>query len=169
MENLKSFKKFLQEQTYSGENVGLYVSVTLKDPEKVINNKIFDALRNLVTFEDPENLHCTIIYGKGYNPNIDEVKQLNKTFKPISGTIYDFDYWDGHDNIGYLVLKVSSDYLIDRHNKYKKLGVKPTFDYSPHITLAKNFKLTDEIKNAMSIRPNINIIFNKELIDDITE
>lgn len=129
---MKTFKQLLEtiDNDIRIKDEGLYSAVDLHpESHKLLNDF---TIRNFGK-DLPKDVHCTVMYStKSIDNNI--AKQFSKNL--YNGYAKKFEYWDGHDNAGYLVLKLESDDLSSEHKRLKENGCKPTFDsYSPHITI----------------------------------
>lgn len=103
---------------------------------------------------DLDELHSTLMYSRGHFPFDDRVD----TRLEHPATIVDIEHWDGHDNDGYLVLKLKSQSLQERHRYWLDNGLVHSFeDYTPHVTLASGIgALTTELKARMDVvRPKV--------------
>lgn len=152
---------------YTGS--GGYVSVLVN-----FGGELQSLLGLLGTQAIEEDSHITVMYcrGKSFDANIKELQQANFS---QDGHITGFEYWDGHDNSGYLVARVSCPGLHDRHQFWKKVGLTHSFDdYTPHITLlrgdAAKAANVDRL-NDLYARMNEPIIFEayNEVLADISK
>lgn len=117
---------------YTGKS-GIYVSVSPDDGSK---NSIREIVKSfnppfpLDIFDD--DAHMTIMYSR--HDYIDENKlQIPESIVALTSK---FEYWDGHDNDGYLVLKMISKPASDLHQHILELGAEHSFDdYMPHMTI----------------------------------
>lgn len=100
--------------------------VELEDPSKVDKESI--------------SFHCTVMYSKSAltGCSVAEAQRIARQMTgPVQARVERFNYWDGHDNEGYLVAELYAPDLARWHNVWKDLGAIPTFDeYLPHVTLA---------------------------------
>ena len=81
------------------------------------------------------HLHCTIMYcaKRQCSPGLKrfELPALIASV-PISG----FEYWDGHDDEGYIVAVLDSPLMKERNAFWTSVGLKHSFDdYTAHVTL----------------------------------
>lgn len=92
--------------------------------------------------EDP---HVTLVYSK------DPIKFVPKDldFK-VKAKCLEIKYWPGHDKSGYLVVTLESKGLCLLHRVFKALGASHSFDYQPHLTVAKDFGKLPEIDQWLS-------------------
>jgi hypothetical protein len=170
----EAFNKIIGK-TYTGTS-GLYVGVPYKKSTNSIKSlqELFKYELPLESFQDLSELHCTVMYSKTA-PSKESVIKLNKDYPVLFATPIYCQYWEGHDKSGYLVLKLTSNYLQNRHKKYLDIGAVPTFSpYEPHITLAKGFtpdkNFYDTLKsvNKSKIFKDIGTIeFGQETVKDI--
>lgn len=91
--------------------------------------------------KDPDDLvgfHCTVMYSKfplTCSPT-QAAAVASRMTGPITVKVHKYEYWDGHDNEGYLVAQLVAPDLVRWHNAFADLGAKATFDdYIPHVTL----------------------------------
>lgn len=101
-----------------------------------------------------DELHTTLMYSRGHFPINDRPNPRLEH----QATIVDIEHWDGHDNDGYLVLKLKSQSLQERHRYWSDNGLVHSFeDYTPHVTLASGIgALTPELKARMDVvRPKV--------------
>lgn len=124
----------LEDKPYTGNN-GFY-SYTKPSSESIKHMRM--VLKGWIDNPD-EELHATIMYSS----NTLEVKVANDMVSrgiiiPAHGNM--LDYFTGHDQAGYIVLRLNSAELNNLHNKWKSAGLEPkTFKfYKPHITLSKD-------------------------------
>lgn len=85
-------------------------------------------------------------------------------------------WWAGHDNEGYLVLKLNSSALQAIHKKWKLAGVKHSFeDYNPHITLATglpdpnttDMKISVKLLRMHLRKTPLNIVLEPESVNSL--
>lgn len=140
---------------------GFYCSVAVKNEGNV--RKLLDK-HNLKCNVD--QLHCTIMYSPDetiedpHVPNIDE----------IVATVTGYDMF-GHKK-DTLVLRLESTELSDLHNKYKDDGAVPTYsEYHPHMTIAEEIELTDEVKSNVEklLKELTTISFHKITFEDLVD
>lgn len=126
-EALMRFKEFLQEAIVDCPQ-GIFAKVLLTTDS---TNALTAFFANLPLVDD---LHATLIYSKtpakqADLPNIDKATRYKAKATELL-------HWPGHDNEGYIVLKLESEELHDAHQLFRNAGLTPTFpDYKPHITL----------------------------------
>jgi hypothetical protein len=167
---LKSFRSFAEEtgKVYTGQN-GFYSWLNLST----------DSLEDIIDYF-PEigftpdkllELHVTVMYSKTSIPVncshfvepsfITQVKALG------------VDWWPGHNEKGYLVVKLDRGNLIRLHDKWKKCGAIPTFpDYFPHMTLMtpfpENVKIVDLLNQRLNEKP-LELTLIQEQIQDVEQ
>lgn len=153
---------------YTG-NSGIYVSVSPDDESKKYIREMVKSLNPpfpLDIFDD--EAHMTIMYSR--NECIDE-DQLQFP-ESIVALPLKFEYWDGHDNDGYLVLKMISKPASDLHQHILELGAEHSFDdYMPHMTIIHgiyNYKkeINDWLKTVNGKCMCHLVYFNKLTIDN---
>lgn len=121
------------------ESSGTYVCVLPDDESRGFLSHIANSLR---VHADPYELHSTLMYAKGCFP-----KNASYSRRATFGArIKGIEYWDGHDNDGYLVVILDSPGLVNRHRYWTEHGLKHSFDdYTPHVTLATRIEKTPEL------------------------
>ena len=166
----------INHDKYTGTN-GTYVSITPTQESK-------RALADLIERHHPGifdlskfvyQAHMTIVYSREYvmklDPFIDGVQQVDF----MHGLPIKFEFWDGHDGDGYMVLKLVSKDATQLNKLAISAGAKHSFDdYTPHITIqdklnhAKNFNksIVDEMNEHINQYASL-LEFNKIIIDDI--
>lgn len=117
-------------------NSGTYVSAKLssKSTSKII--KFLEGTKppfSLDYFVD--EAHLTIMYSKELVISNTDLKVDEDLISiPIK-----FEYWDGHDAKGYVVLKLVSNPATNLHKQLLDKGASHSFDvYSPHVTICKD-------------------------------
>lgn len=132
-------------RSYTGE-VGCYVSVV---PDVDSQMKLVDWAQRLGYWLDPvqeSTLHCTIVYSKDGAP-------LSYDIDPracFKARLRGFEFWEGHDNSGYLVATLESPALAERHNYWVAAGADHSFsEYAPHVTLLRGVRPTDALYQRM--------------------
>jgi hypothetical protein len=143
---MKTFKQLLEKLDNDTriKDEGLYSSVEPNDETKEKLNKFLSE--RVGGLKLPDDAHATVMYStKAIDQNL--AKQYSRTeYHAFSKK---FEFWAGHDNAGYLVLKLESDHLGQEHERLKSHGCKPTFDqYSPHITIQTPIDKDDAIKKV---------------------
>lgn len=101
------------------------------------------------TTEFTDAAHATVILSK-YSLLRSEVLSIRDMVSLCCRSkVFGAAYWPGHDNIGYLVLNVKSDELVNLHDMLVKLGAQHSFrTYEPHITIASSVgPLTQALKD----------------------
>ena len=90
--------------------------------------------------------HVTIMYSRKQGIDLTKIPDPAKLTsymyygKALLGKIKEFEYWDGHNDKGYLVAKLDSPELCALNEKWKQLGLKHSFDdYTPHVTIVSPF------------------------------
>ena len=152
---------------YTGSN-GLYSAVQPQESSK----KFLLALAKQLGFDiDPAKLHVTVMYSKtGANGNVDcEPERMYRCkFKKLQ-------YWDGHDNKGYISAALESPELEEEHNRLKALGCEPTFTpYEPHCTLWSGAKLTADLEDRMAkvthnLKASPDLLFGSQHIGNLDD
>jgi hypothetical protein len=162
------------EQFTGGDN-GVYVSRIL---DALSRDRLVDFIHEhalcQMSEKDIDELHCTIMYSPtGIDPEHRD-NDLNPIPLPCSARVVRFEFWEGHDEDGYLVAVLNSPTLNSLHRLWKLRGCISTFsEYRPHITLQTPFEeykgLTHRMKlaNEAIIHSPIVIRLIQETIEDI--
>lgn len=159
--------KFL-DKGYNGES-GVYVAVL---PTQESKTQILNMIKDLnppfplKSFDD--EAHMTVVYSR--NEHIDSSKIIIP--EEIIALSIKFEYWDGHDKDGYLVLKMISEPAQKLHDHILMLGAEHSFkEYSPHMTIIHG--ISEYKSNIIKWINEINkkfiskiIIFNTMTIDN---
>jgi hypothetical protein len=133
---------------YDGSS-GVYVCAL---PNEESKNNFLNIIKStnppfeLTYFND--EAHMTLVYSRDARLDVDGLVFPNELFAlPIK-----FEFWDGHDNDGYLVMSFISKPASDFHNKLLENGAKHSFDdYHPHMTIVHGINknlVNDWIDNA---------------------
>jgi len=112
---------------------GIYISVL---PDNTSKSHIGEYVKSLLPpfpldiFHD--EAHMTVMYSKTSGIDVEQMVAPDEIVAlPIK-----FEYWDGHDRDGYLVLSMVSKPASDLHDHILSLGAEHNFDdYSPHMTI----------------------------------
>lgn len=169
------------DRIYTGDN-GFYAAVDIRQPQLLPLVQLF---KQAVGFDMPLNenqdigLHCTVMYSKqALKITPEQAGRVNARVKDLimKGVVSKFDYWDGHNDKGYLVAKLYSPDLQARHNAWKAAGAKPTFDpYEAHITLTEGpdaralAKLLPQLNAALAAGRTITLLMLDETIADLKD
>ena len=116
---------------------GLYLSV-VPDAEGTALLKSWAELLGLrMTSTDVSELHCTVIYSKTVPEDIgDRRPDPSIVYKAQAQGV---EWWPGHDDAGYCVLRVRCPALVELNAEWVGYGCTRTFGtYLPHITLKKD-------------------------------
>ena len=115
------------------------------------------AATGQVRFREQAYYHMTVLFSRDFIPaetglnTLADVKPLlhkNPTFVSISG----IEVWNDHKDREIIVARVlKTDMLQQRHDTLKSLGIKPTFDYKPHITLCSHDEYVPDIPAAAAL------------------
>lgn len=109
-----------------------------------------------------DDLHCTLLYSKDSKTNV-KIPYISKDDR-FTAKAKELVYWPGHDDTGYIVLKLKSKDLQELNQKFRtSTGLKATFpDYQPHITLihpVPNKEDLEEIVNEINKEIDLEIDF----------
>lgn len=132
-------------QPYTGE-VGCFVSV---EPDVDSRMKLTEWIARLGYELDPlseARLHCTVMQSREGAP-------LSYSIDPSTrfvSRLKNFEFWEGHDNAGYLVATLQSTDLTARHHYWVAAGADHRFGaYVPHVTLTRFVRPTDAMYQRM--------------------
>jgi hypothetical protein len=133
---------------YSGLS-GLYACVY---PARGLRQYLEIVENHIPEVQIQDELHCTLMYSRNAQPSPLIAAQLVNTGPSSFYAIPKcFDYWDGHDNEGYLVLRVESEALNKRHMEWRRAGARHSFpDYESHITMCTGHKVSKELLASMN-------------------
>jgi hypothetical protein len=143
--SIKSLQRVLAKTIlpFDGSS-GLYVSVS---PTFYSSEKLKGWAKHLFPNVeiDSDKFHCTVMYSK-----VCSTKTVTDTKMDYLAKVSHFEFWDGHDSDGYLVVVLQSPSLVHLHKKWKSLGAVHSFDdYTPHVTLLDKFKMTKELQKRI--------------------
>jgi hypothetical protein len=140
-----TFKQFIKEALIDCPN-GIFVKVLPTIQSIVEIKRRFQQLESRQSMLD--DLHATLMYSKtSINniilPHVDKNARFN-----AEGTSLEF--WPGHDNEGYVVMKLSSPDLVTLNSKFRDAGLVGTFpNYSPHVSLLHPVQNAEYYKNII--------------------
>ena len=149
---------------------GLYSSVyLLPNSKKKLND--FCIRSKLGPLSD--DVHCTVMYST--------VAIAPKFATKFSKTSYStkaskVTWWAGHDNAGYIVLKLVSGPLSEEHTRLQKAGCHPTFTpYEPHVTLISPKTFENSVQpisfcmyaNELLKREPLILVFGNQQVEDL--
>lgn len=170
---MKTFKQLMESLKNDPRihDEGLYSSVKPTTESRDELDKFLDKCFGIKCRDD---VHATVMYStKSIDTNL--AKQYSKNV--YSAYPKEFQYWDGHDNSGYLVLKIDSDDLSQEHDRLVSHGCKPTFSpYSAHITIIHPIDKEDGVKKANignnelgNLLKRIELKFNNQKLDTLKQ
>jgi hypothetical protein len=130
--------------------------------------RVSAALGHPLSQEKIEDLHSTIIYAKGNFPNGLELQRGQRFGAKVTG----LEFWDGHDNDGYVVLLLDSPDLMARHQFWVSRGLTHSFeDYTPHVTLfdkiEKTADLVAKINSVAKKAIGTTLVFDQEQVEGL--
>jgi hypothetical protein len=130
---------------YTGEGKGSYVSVVPDLDSRVLLSEWATQLGFFLSSEREEELHCTLTSSDN--------KPVDPTTDPTAvytARLHHFEFWPGHDNVGYLVAKLTSQDLVKRNEYWRLQGADHAFDdYSPHVTLVQGLSCSNAMYQRM--------------------
>lgn len=155
---------------YTGKN-GLYCAVQPDDASKF---RLIRLCEELGVTTDHRKLHCTLMYSKNDAPEDDHIRDIEGT-RP-RGRINYVEYWEGHNNKGYLVAKLVSEDVQLAHERLVRAGARHSYSpYNPHITLVSDLPATEGLKanidrvNELLAQESISINFSNLTLSDIKQ
>lgn len=137
-------------KNWLNEEKGLYVAVNFNQSTR---DKLYEFIQNnnIPSAMTRDDFHSTIIYSTKYdnvpiNDNLEEYAEAKS-----------FEVFNTQDNKRCLVIKLNSDYLVNRHkelmNNYNLTYDYPT--YNAHITLSYDIGEYDISKLNINDLPNV--------------
>lgn len=134
-------RELYENGPFTGNGAYVCSQVSLDASESYLLNFI-----GVDKFDD--GLHCTIMYSskRKCSPGLaDHVLPALVATAPIVA----LDYWDGHDDEGYIVAKLDSPLMNERNAFWTNKGLQHSFpDYTAHVTLLHG-EPAKALKNAM--------------------
>lgn len=134
-------------RTYSGE-AGCFVSV---EPDVDTRMKLIDWTNRLGFELDPmeeARLHCTIIHSRE-DENAPLTYNVDRTHRYVA-RLQNIEFWEGHDQAGYLVATLQSPDLQALHRYWVAAGADHRFGvYTPHVTLKRFLSPSDAMYQRM--------------------
>lgn len=140
----------IEYKEYTKEN-GIYVCAELSKKSLDVLNKWLIETNPPFSIEYYQNeAHMTIMYSKHSYANL---KFLEFPTDNIFGLSIAFEYWEGHDKDGYVVLKIISDAAKNLNKRISDSGAEHSFnDYTSHVTINNKVgPVTDDVKHWLEI------------------
>lgn len=126
---------------------GAYVSVRPTAASATLLSRVATQLGLTPSVSDVFKYHCTVMWSET-TPKVCEPNNCLKFSSVLKG----IEYWLGHDSDGYIVVTLDSNDLIKRHDYWKSLGARHSFDeYVPHTTLVNKLSLTPELYQRLAV------------------
>lgn len=124
-----------------------FYNTHLRDHVKHQPITVTDAGR-VKTVVSPHKLHVTAMYQSNPPEDAQHPESLPIGHEHDARASH-VEYWDGHDNTGYLVLRLKNDPTLQHfHDEHLASGFSSKFpDYKPHITLMNPMQQPN--KNAL--------------------
>lgn len=136
-----------QHRPLTEDSSGSYVCVLPDDLTKARLIAIASMLNISLSYDQVEDLHSTIVYARGCFP-----KDPTTSSSVFGAMINQLQYWDGHDNEGYLVIILDSPQLVARNRYWAAQGLEHSFeDYTPHVTLATGIDKNERLIHRMNL------------------
>lgn len=136
---------------FSGQS-GLYASVVPVYGTRDLWSRLTDTFKKFEVIPEPEDeLHVTLMYSREHAPDVFHLENMfADPLHSIHAKPSRLEYWNGHDNDGYVVLHLESEDLHRRHAHYKEIGCTHSFeDYAPHMTVVKGLDNTPDVQAAI--------------------
>lgn len=125
----------------NSKSSGTYVCALPDNKSRTKLVHISSALGHPISVEESEDLHSTVIYSKGAFPS-----KFDFSRQYFGAKITGLEFWDGHDNDGYVVVTLDSPDLTAENRRWTTLGLKHSFeDYTPHVTLFSKIDKTEDL------------------------
>lgn len=164
---------------YTGEH-GFYASVAPTQDSVNYFRDWWETMYRYTNHDTPMNetqdigLHCTVMYSHAALQVAPAVAHQKRATDQFFAQASEFVYWGGHDDEGYFVLQLDSPALRERHEFWRILGAKPTFEeYVPHMTLATGNVAKfywraqlNALNKVLKARP-LELMFENETINDL--
>ena len=154
---------------YSGTS-GLYCHV---DPDNASKIKLAKFCNAANIGELPKDVHCTVMYSS--TPIAEKVaRRFSK--EQYGARAHKVVWWPGHDNAGYVVLRLGCADLTNEHNRLKIAGCTPTFPvYEAHIALASPKPFSSKLEalkfcdmaNAILVKEPLRLTLIDQQIEDL--
>lgn len=122
---------------------GMYVSINPTKPDMNMIKSIVARLNPPFSLDEfSEEAHMTIMYSRGEQP---DVNQLEIPENNVIGLCVGVEYWAGHNNNGFIVLRLISKMASDLHDHILSIGAEHSFKtYDPHMTLVTHASDIDD-------------------------
>jgi 2'-5' RNA ligase len=109
-------------------------------PDRESRRRLLEAVLATEPPFDPAELrdhaHVTLVYSRKAGADMARLR-LPEQGMSVEAHVCGLEYWDGHNDTGYVVVKLESQGLHDLHERLKAAGAEHSFpDYSPHMTVA---------------------------------
>lgn len=116
---------------------GLYLSVVPNAEGQDLIRRWGETLGLAMTDFDVSELHVTVVYSKVIPEGIERAPLDSvRTYKAQAQGV---EWWPGHDDEGYCVLRLRCPELVKLHNQWLGYGCTRTFGhYLPHMTIKKD-------------------------------
>ena len=155
---------------YRGTN-GTYASVKPTTSTQLVMAQILGALRQMgYTPLHPADVHVTVVYAAKDNLSPEQMDEILKdplysTEQEHRATKIGFTHWPGHDEDGYLVLKINAPTLAKLHHDLrKKYGLTVSFpEYEAHVTIINNAYKTNTPEEIQKLCDQLNALPMQEL------
>lgn len=138
----KTFDDFIKDSINESEGkAGNYVSIgaSLHQENIDLRGGIFNR-----------EAHATLMYSEFTEVDLKTVQEVLDTFQaPITAKFEGVEVFDDSGNPGNaaVVLRISSPFLNEIHTRLQQIGLKHSYDFSPHITYA--YRLDSESAKLM--------------------
>ena len=156
-------------------NGGTYSkAVPTDDSAQSLMRFILDSKPPFDPAELRDEAHVTLVYSKEKSIDLDKLKMNTIN---LSARVTGVEYWDGHNNTGYVVAKLASDTLPCLHQSLKDAGAQHSFpEYSPHMTIgakvgAKTPEMAEWVERANGLLKvsDLPMTFKSVVVEDIDE
>lgn len=118
---------------------GVYLSVVPNEKALASLVELSASLGLPLSKAEQEELHCTVVYSKAIPECIDSLSASLDPGAAYEVRIVGLEWWGGHDNAGYVVLRLQSPALAELNREWLAAGCTSSHaGYNPHITLKKD-------------------------------
>ena len=154
---------------YDPQVLGAYVSVVPTVPAAC---KLVDwatEIGFILTPEEVEELHCTVMYSPKDNPRQD----ISNPGQIYTARFIGLEWWPGHKGEGVVVARLQSSELGLRKLDWELQGCRSTFEgYIPHVTLKSRINLDPQLTANLRKRLNRSVgetlTFTLETLETLT-
>lgn len=167
MKHMIALSEATWEVTPYTKTNGIYCAL---QPDTLSLLRLVDFCRELSIISDPRKFHVTVCYSPTEIADIPADLDITARAYAVG-----LDWWPGHDDKGYLCLKLESHDLHKHHQRLLACGAKHTFSpYVPHVTLMSGMHPdqfpfnVEDMQERLRYNP-ILLEFNKCVVSDMKD